>query len=90
MGMVFVSLDKSSAKMHRNMAFDGDILVDGGCIGSCHFGRMEGCILVTCSPVISRTIVITGYCHILPFGVDSSRDGIVGIPFIKTTPFTWI
>ena len=90
MGMVFVSLDKSSAKMHRNMAFDGDILVDGGCIGSCHFGRMEGCILVTCSPVISCTIVIASYCHILPFRVDSSGDGIVGIPFIKTTPFTWI
>ena len=32
MGMVLVSLDKSCAKMHRNMTFDGRILVDGGCI----------------------------------------------------------
>ena len=90
MGMVFVSLDKCGAKMHRNMAFDGDILINWCCIGSRYFWGMEGRILVACGPVISRTIVIPSHCHILPFGINSSGDGIVGIPFIKTTPLAWI
>ena len=51
---------------------------------------MEGCILVACGPVIAGTIVITSDCHILPFGVDSSGDGIICIPFIKSTPLAWI
>ena len=90
MGMVLVSLDKSCAKMHRNMTFDGRILVDGCCIGSCYFGRMEGRILVTCGPVVSRTIVITRHRYLFPLRVDPTWDSLIRIPFVKTVPLARI
>ena len=90
MGMVLVSLDKSCAKMHRNMTFNGRILVDGGCIGSCHFGRMEGCILVACCPVVSRAIIIPRYRYLFTLGVDPTWDSLIRIPFVKTVPLARI
>ena len=76
--------------MHRNMAFDGDILVDRCCIGSCYFGRMEGRILVACGPVVSRAIVIPCHCYLFPLRVDPTWDSLICIPLVKAVPLARI